>query len=158
MAYLTEQNLANTLDIPVALPSVELNQGDWIVVATVRVTTPMRLTLRSMCLHVLGSTVDPAAVVPDNKVIPALGSVYVGLYQNYSASSPSTIVSLDVLSANAIGVFTRPTSALVITTPGYYSVLAVNNTKSSTQGTIDPATLINFKLLVTGQIRLELEV
>ncbi len=157
MSYLTERKLANTLDIPVALPSTELKQGDWIVIATVKVTSPMKLSLRALHFQLLASSVDPADIDVSNKVSPALGFAYVALYSNYSSSAPSTLVSLDALVADDLGVFTRSTSALEITTPGFYSILAVNNMKSSTSGDIDPTTSINFRVLVTGQVRLDLE-
>ena len=46
MGYLTEAKLVNIVDNPVALPATEIKQGDWLVLATIKIASPMILRYR----------------------------------------------------------------------------------------------------------------
>jgi hypothetical protein len=157
MAFLTESKIATTLDIPVALPTTEVLMGDWIVVATIKLVAPMRLTYRYANLHLLSSTVDLALVGSANRVNASLGVAFLGLYRDYTSGHPGTISSLDTLYMSAEGVVYRSTAnALYFTTAGVYSFIVANNCKASSSSSIPSTTSIDLKLCATGMIRLEL--
>jgi len=172
MAFLTENTLSKTLDLPINLPSTELKMGDWLVVATIKLVYPMRLSYRFMTLQMLSSSVDTTTIVTANKISPSLDLAFLGLYLNYSSGHPGTQAALDVIkiresesasvdcvpvneiSGQFITVRTEP--LVQYTTPGIYSFILANNMQASTESTIPTTTSIDFRLLATGQVRLEL--
>lgn len=173
MAFLTESKVAKTLDVPVNLPSTTLAQGDWLVVAAIKLVSPMKLTYQFMTLQMLSSTVDTTLIESVNKVSPSLDLAFIGLYINYTSGHPGLQPALDVVKiretdnsqldcvpvADVSGQFiTSRTSPLVTyTTPGIYSFIVANNMQSSATSSIPITTSIDFQLCATGQIRLELE-
>lgn len=156
MAYLTENKLKNVLELPIALPATTLKQGDWVVVSTVKLVAPQRLSLRSLTLQLLESTVDVADIDTSNKVVPNLGLVYFVLRQNYVSGTPGGSGALDYLKLDGIGTTSRSTIPVILTAPGNYSIICTNNTQASTTSVISTSTSIDFKVLMTGQFRLEL--
>lgn len=156
MSYLTDQNLRNALDIPIQQPSVELKQSDWLVVSTVKVVSPSSLVYRFSNLRIQSSTVDLSLVDATNEINPSLGVAYLALYQNYTGGSPESLVALDVVSADAVGVFTRESAKLTLTTPANYSWVIVNNMTASTSNT-NFTENVDLNLLVSGTARLNLE-
>ena len=94
MGYLTEAKLVNIVDNPVALPATEIKQGDWLVLATIKIASPM---------------------------------------------------------------VERDTTETVYSTPGNYSWIIANNMQPSSSSDVPTSTEINFRLSVTGQVRLELD-
>lgn len=157
MAFVTESKLAATIDQPVALPVTELIQGDWLVLATIKVASPMQISLRYLSLRLTECTVDVDAIVSANKVSANLGLAFVGLYQDYQSGFPGLVPALAALTANALTTFSRTAPVVSATTPGVYSVIVANNMQASSASTIPVSTSIDFKLSVTGSIRLELD-
>lgn len=160
MAYITENQLSNMMDVPVALPATDLRMGDWVVVSTVKVVAPMRLTYRMANLNVMLATVDTALVTNGNKIYGNLGLAYLTLRLNYSTGSPGAAGGLDVLVANVLGITSRDAStSVVVTVPGIYSWIVANNMQPSTDTAplIPTSTSIDFRLAVTGTVRLDLD-
>ncbi len=158
MAYLTERKLANTLDLPIALPSTEIKMGDWVVIATVSLMSPARFTYRFMNLNLQSSNFDTTKILPVNLIVPGFGFCYIGLFANYVSGDPGGIPPLDVVESTTFGVASRNISPLVLTQPGTYSWLAVNNIQFNSQNALITQTdSVDFKLSATGQVRIELD-
>ena len=160
MAYITELQLSNTLDIPIALPATDLGMGSWVTVAAVKITEPMRLTYRFATLSILSSTVDTTLIRDANKVYGNLGFVYVAMRLDYSGGPPGAAGGLDALVGNALGQFNRDiTGSIVVSTPGVYSWIITNNMQPSVDDTptIPTTTSINFRVSLSGSVRLELD-
>ena len=156
MGYLTENKLKSVVDLPIALPDTTLKQGDWLVVATVKLVAPQRLSMRSLTMQVREASVDTSLIGTVNKVVPNLGLVYVVLRKDYSSGVPGGTGALDFMLLNDIGVVVRSTVPVILTAPGNYSLLVANNMQASTASNISTSTSIDFKVIVTGQFRLEL--
>lgn len=157
MAYLTEDRLDSVLDIPVSLPATDVVQGDWLIVTTVKVVAPMTLTYRWCNLQLISSSVDVAQIANINRVYGNLGLAYLALRLNYTAGNPGASGALDALVVTGIGVAVRDQdNPLVLTTPGTYSLVLANNMKPDSTSTIPASTSIDFRLLVSGMIRLDL--
>lgn len=160
MAYLTENQLSNVMDIPVALSATDLRMGDWVVLAAVRVDSPMRLTYKMANLTVSASTVDPADITAGNKIYGNLGLVYLTLRKDYVSGSPGEAGGYDALVATDLGTYSRDTSlGVVVTTPGIYSWIVANNMQASTDTApvIPTSTSIDFRVSVNGTARIELD-
>lgn len=158
MAYLTERKLSNTLDIPVGLPTTEIKMGDWVVIGTVKISAPTRLTYRMLNLNFVSSTVPLVNLTSDNRIVPNFGLCYVGLFFNYVSGDPSTLPALDVVQANNFGIIERTATPIVTVTEGTYSWLAVNNIQISPQNALLGAgDSADFTLSCVGQARLELD-
>jgi hypothetical protein len=172
MAFLTENTIAKTLDLPINLPATELKMGDWLTVATIKLVYPMKLAYRFMTLQMLSSSVSTDLITAVNKVSPSLDLAFLGLYLNYSSGHPGTQPALDVvkiretesaavdcvpvneLSGQFITVRTEP--LVEYTTPGVYSFILANNMQASSESAIPTTTSIDFRLCATGQVRLYL--
>jgi hypothetical protein len=160
MAYLTENQLNNVVDIPIALSSTDLRMGDWIVAATVKIEAPMRLSYRMANIAISGSTVNTANITSGNLIYGNLGLAYLALRRDYITGSPGAAGGLDVLVAYDLGVYTRdPSSAVLLTTPGVYSWIISSNMQPSTDTSpvIPLTTSIDFRISVSGSARLELD-
>lgn len=158
MPYLTERKLANTLDVPINLPTTEIKMGDWIVIATTRLSAPMRLTYRFMQLNFMSTSFDLTKVLTPNLIVPSFGFCYVGLFFNYVSGDPGGLSPLDVVEATNLGMAVRGGNSLLLTTEGTYSWLAVNNVQFSSQNALLTQTdSADFKLTATGQCRIELD-
>lgn len=156
MGYLTETKLKSVVDLPIALPDTTLKQGDWLIVATVKLVAPQRLSMRSLTLQLLESSVDTALIGTANKIVPNLGLVYLVLRKDYASGNPGSTGGLDYVLLNDIGVTVRSTVPVILTAPGNYSLLIANNMQASTASEVSTSTTIDFKVLATGQFRLEL--
>ena len=158
MSFLTERKLANTLDIPVSLPATEIKMGDWLVIATIRLTAPSRLTYRMLNLNFISSTLDLTEIDTRNKINANGGLCYVGFYANYVSGNPSTSTALDMLTATSFGVVARTANPIVLTTAATYSWIAVNNVQwNSAVSSLTVEDSADFRLSATGQCRLELD-
>lgn len=159
MGYLTLSKLNSVIDHGICLPSTELRQSDWLILASVRVVEPVRLRYSYLGLHILSSTVNTANVTSLNRIHGNLGLAYVTLRLNYVSGSPGASGGLDVVVGDDIGLFQRTGDALVLTTPGIYTWLLASNMKSSSEdGSLIPATTaIDFNVSVNGALRLELD-
>ncbi len=156
MSYLTDNKLRNVVDLPIALPNTTLKQGDWIVVATVKLVAPQRLSMRSLNLQLLEATVDTSLITTGNRIVPNLGLVYLVLRKDYASGTPGATGGLDYMYLEDIGIVVRSTVPVILTAPGNYSLICANNMQASTDSTVPTSTSIDFKVLVTGQFRLEL--
>ena len=156
MAYLTESKLSSVVDLPLALPSTLLKQGNFVVAASVKLVAGQRLTLRSLNLHLQEAPVDTTLIDLTNKVLTSLGLIYVVLRRDYSVGNPGSSGALDVLKADNLGLFTRTTTPLVLTAPGNYSLICVNNMQASTSSPVSSAIPLDFRVVVNGQLRHEL--
>lgn len=156
MSFLTENKIKNIIDVPIALPATIIKQSDWVVVATMALSPGQRLSLRALTLQMLDATVDTTLVTPGNLIVSNLGLAYVVLRQNYVSGPPGASGAFDSLAINGLGVIVRSTVPVLITTPGYYSLIAVNNCQPSTASTIPTGTSIDYTLAATGTLRLEL--
>lgn len=160
MAYLTENQLGNTYDMPIALPSTDLRMGDWIVVASIRIAAPMKLTYKLLNLQLSAATVDPALITAGNKIYGNLGLCYLTLRKDYISGSPGVAGGLDAVVSNGLGVTSRDTAISVqVTADGVYSWIIANNMQPSTDTVplIPVSTSIDFRTAVTGSVRLELD-
>jgi hypothetical protein len=158
MPFITERVLANTLDVPISLPTTEIRMADWLLIATVSIATPTKLTYRVLNLSFLNATVALNTLTPQNLINASNGYCYVGMYLNYVSGDPSLVTALDILPATGLGNFTRTANPVVALNPGTYSWLAVNNIQYSDQNALLPlGTSADFQLCITGQCRLELD-
>lgn len=160
MAYLTENLLSTTLDTPIALSTTDLRMGDWLVIATVKIAVPMRLTYRMTSLELLTCSVDTALITNGNKNFGNLGYAYLTMRKDYASGSPGAAGGLDALVATSLGYFERDTTtSVVVTDPGVYSWIIANNMQPSTDTVplIAASTSIDFRLIVTGSVRVELD-
>jgi len=156
MSYLTSSKLSTTIDLPIALPATTLKQGDWLVVSTVKLVAPQRLTLQALTFQLLESSASVADIATANKVVANLGLAYVVLRMDYLSGSPGGAGSLDFMSMENLGVSVRTAAPVVTSVPGNYSLIVANNMQAITGVTVPTSTSIDFKVLVTGQFRLEL--
>ena len=158
MAYLTERKLSNTLDLPISLPATEIKMGDWVLLGTVSIMAPTQITYRAIHLSFISTTVPLANINSFNLIVPNFGLCYVGLFYNYVSGDPSTLPTLDVLQATNLGIFTKTTSPIVVSTPGTYSWLIVNNVQYNSQNALlGVADSADFTLSCVGQARIELD-
>ena len=158
MAYITEKKLGSVIDIPICLPAVELLQGDWLVVANIKLIAPMRLTYRYLTAQMITSTVDTRDVTAANKVSAGRGLAFAGFYFNYGGGAIGSVTALDTVDLASIQTVARSAAPVIQTSPGVYSLIVVNNMKPSTaaEAVIPLEVSIDFKLTITGSIRLEL--
>lgn len=157
MGYITDSRLANIIDVPVALPATEIKQGDWLVIATVKIATPQQLRFRFLNFQMHSSNVTISDITASNKVLGNLGYAYVALRRDYQSGSPGAAGALEILSISAVGLAERANVETIYATPGSYSWLVANNMQPSNTSGVPTSTEINFILSVTGQVRLELD-
>ena len=159
MGYLTESRLSELMDAPVSLPATELKQGDWVVVASVKVQQPMRISCRLLDFQLISASVDVTKISPNNKIFGNLGLAYLVLRKDYASGSPGAAGGLDTIVATGIGIFPRDTSTPVVAVePGTYSWIVANNMQATTSSTdpIQPTTSIDFVVSCLGSVRVEL--
>jgi len=157
MSYLTESKLANVIDIPVGLPLTELKMGDWVIVSSFKLISPMKITYQHVNLQLTSCSVDTGLIAASNRVFGNLGLAYLALRLNYSAGSPGASGALDSFSISALGSFNRSGPVVTLTTPGIYSWIVANNMQPSSSSAVPTSSSIDFKLSVTGAARLELD-
>jgi len=160
MAYLTENQLSNVVDMPIALPATDLRMGDWVVIAAIKIVVPMKLTYKLANLQMSASSVDTALITAGNKIYGNLGLTYLTLRKDYVSGSPGAAGGLDALVSNGLGITSRsPSVSVVITSAGVYSWIIASNMQPSTDTTplIPVSTSIDFRLAVTGSVRLDID-
>lgn len=158
MSYLTTAKLSNIMDIPVALAATEVQQGDWVIAASIKVVSPMKLTYRFMNLTLVSSSVDIGQISNTNKIASSLGLAYVVLRRDYVSGNPGAAGALDSLVVTAQTTVARDTdSTISLTTAGVYSWIVVNNMQPSSSSSISTSTSIDFQLSISGQVRVELD-
>lgn len=156
MGYLTDNRLKNVVDLPIALPNTTIKQGDWVVIATVKLLAPQRLSMRSVTLQLVESSVTTSDIASANRIVPNLGLVYLVLRKDYASGTPGATGGLDYMFLEDVGIKVRSAVPAIMTDPGNYSLICANNMQASTASTVPTSTSIDFKVLVTGQFRLEL--
>jgi hypothetical protein len=157
MGYLTTSRLTNIIDLPIQLPATEIKMGDWLVVASIKIAEPMRLRYRFLNLQLHSATVAIADIASTNKILGNLGFAYVSLRRDYSAGNPGSAGGLEVLNISDVGLVERSNVETIFSTPGRYSWIVANNMQPATASDIPTSTEINFRLSITGQVRLELD-
>jgi hypothetical protein len=159
MGYLTESQLDSIIEMPISLSATSLKMGDWLIVGSIKIQQPMRLTVRMLNLQVLTSTADVEALDPTNLVYGNLGLVYVVMRKDYMSGTPGASGGVDSLIATSVGYFVRDiTVPIAVTDPGVYSWIIANNTQPSTANSpgVPIGTSIDFEVALTGSARLEL--
>ena len=134
--------------------------GDWVVISAIKIVTPMKLTYRMANLQLSAMTVGPTLITAGNKIYGNLGLAYLTLRKDYASGSPGAAGGLSVLVSDGLGITSRDTSSsVIITSPGVYSWIIVNNMQPSTDTVplIPVSTSIDFRLAVTGTVRIELD-
>lgn len=155
MPYLTEAKLLTNIDLPVSIPATLMIQGDWLVISTIKIIAPMRLTFKWLNLQLLASSVNVSDISNTNRVYGNLGLAYVVLRKNYVSGSPGEAGALDTVIIENIGVVARDhTQSVILDAAGNYSWILANNMQPSAESSIPPSTSIDFRLAVTGQARL----
>jgi hypothetical protein len=157
MGYLTTSKLTNIIDLPIQLPATEIKMGDWLVVGSIKIAEPMRLRYRFLNLQLHSASVDIADIAAVNKISGNLGYAYVALRLDYSAGNPGAAGGLEVLNISDIALVERTNVETIFSTPGRYSWIIANNMQPSSSSVIPTSTEINFRLSITGQVRLELD-
>ena len=168
---LTIQALDSVIDLPVSMPLTLIRADNWLIVASFRVLSGQTVTFRNMNLTVVEASISGVALPLGNQcnqfnialVNNGYGLAYVGLAKNYSSSTdPQTVTwagtASDVISANSVGLFTRSPEAanLVISEPGDYSFVVVNNCATSVSSSTTQLFNVDLKLIVSSQVRLNL--
>lgn len=158
MAYLTESKLRSNVDLPVALPETTIAQGDYLVISTVKLLAAQRVTLRYLSLQIRTATVDTALIGSSNKIVPNLGIAYCVLRKDYSGGVPGDTGALDFIFLEGIGLTYRTAAPVALSTPGVYSLIVANNMQAAADSNVSASTSIDFNIIVTGQLRLELSI
>jgi len=156
MGLLTENKLKSVIELPIALPATKVRQGDWLIAASVKISGQQRLSIRHMTFQLSEANVDVGDIEPGNKVIPNLGLAYVVLRKDYVSGVPGGSGALDSLYLDDIGSTTTSTVSALYSEAGTYSILVANNMQAVSGVTIPTSTSIDFTLVLTGHIRLEL--
>ena len=159
MSYVTEAKLANTFDIGINLPVTEIRQGDWVIIATTKIVSPMKLQYRYVNISLVSSNVDVSLITSFNKVWGNLDLAYLALRRDYASGDPGESGALDTVRVSALGLTERGGATLEFTTPGTYSWILANNMQPSEEtGVLIPSsTSIDFVLSVSGQARIFLD-
>lgn len=156
MAYLTENKLTTTYDLPVTMPATELRQGDFLVLATLKVTSGMRVTWKHVNINLISCSVNTGLIAASNKIGGSFGFVYIALRKDYVNESPGAAGALDIYGVSALGTYTRPTTPeVLIVEPGTYSWLLANNMQPSNSSSVPASTRIDFTAVVSGTARVE---
>ena len=170
--FLTTQQLESVIDLPISMPSTLVRSGDWLVVASFNLQSGQTLTYKDMNLAVLSASIagvdlplaDQCSQFNIKLINNSYGISYVGIAKNFSVTSDPQDVTwvgtaADVVSANSVGMYTRPSSAtqLEISESGLYSVVVVNNCESTTSTTTTSQLYnVDLKTVISSQIRLNL--
>jgi len=150
MAFITEKQLEDTLDVPINLPLTQIVANDWLIVATVNlsISNPTSLTLRWLQLRTLDSYGAGS------------GSLSLGLFKDFNLNQtpwtqtpvepllalPFPVVTPTVLQRNAYSPLT-----ITASTPGIYSfVLGFYLTTTPS----DPIQYV--RATVNGQLRIDI--
>ena len=157
MSYLSETRLSNTVDLPVALPATLLQMGDWLVVASVKIIEPMQLVYRWMNLQLFSASVPLSNIDSTNLIFGNLGLAYLVLRQDYVGGAPGEGNAIDTTLITSQGVFSRDwTNVVTVSHPATYSWIIANNCQPSNTSLVSSSSSIDFKISVTGQVRLQL--
>jgi hypothetical protein len=117
MAYITDVELEDKLDIPVCLPLTEIRPGDWLIVSTFRIPVDvptLKATIRFLQLQMtLGATGDIAGVslikdynVNNNPTVGAVENIQVmGPAPSRIQRNAYTPLTLDGRNAGIGGVY-----------------------------------------------------
>lgn len=176
MSLITDNTLAQTIDLPVALAATEVKQGDWLTIASFVITAPMRLRYKFMTFQMLGASITNLSDIGNaNKINDSQDLATIGLYLNFDHTThpalqnaidlvqirnaydlAATCIPVSQIQGQFITVRTAP--EIVATTAGVYTFVIGNNMKenSDPNGPIPQSTSIDFNLCVTGAVRIEL--
>lgn len=168
--YVLKEYIESIIDLPASLPLTEVRAADWLIVATVKLLAGQQLAYRYGLVQVYAASIngvdlalnDQCNPVTIRRVNPSYGLAYLGIAKDYSsADDPSRVTwqgtAADVITAPSVGVYTRnqESSELIITEPGNYSFVVVNNCVASSTDSGSDLTNVDLQLVVTAQIRLQ---
>lgn len=169
--FLTTQYLESLIDLPVSMPLTFVRADNWLVVASFRLLAGQTATFKNMNLTVIDATVDGVVLPLGDQcnqfniatVNNSYGLAYIGIAKDYSVSTdPQTVTWVgtapDVISANSVGVFTRPqdAEALIISEAGDYSFILVNNCAVNPSSSTTQIYNVDLRMVVSSQVRLNL--
>ena len=154
MAFLTDTNFKLQASVPLALPETEMRVRSCETIACVRLEAGMSMEVRWLGLHVISvdsgmwqlPTLSPVDLSINSKEVPALDALFVGIYFGATPDVPVTGVPLFKVGSDTVGFVTgNPSFPAEFNVPGYYSVVAVNNSLYDT-----------FSASVSGVMRVQL--
>lgn len=168
MSYVTTGLLDSMLDLPVSLPLTDLYPSEWLIAATISISTPRAFTVRWLQAHLVvmqdPSTVEGAVILPNssgtcdipvqvpNLITPNLGLAWLGLYRNFDPlklpvfqAAQEAVLQVGEVSSVLPVFATRSLTPTTYAAPGAYSFVIVNNTDNRL-----------LRVAVTGQVRVNL--
>jgi hypothetical protein len=167
MSYITSEQLQQVLDLPVSLPLTTLDPGEWLVVSSITIAPPEKITLRWLQSEILvmsdpssGASTITSSPTSDGTCVflgigaslnvPNLGLAFVGMYRTFDPlkqpsmqapqEAPLVVGGQDSLPPV---VAVRALTPTTYSEAGTYSFVVTNNTTDR-----------KVSIGVTGQIRL----
>jgi hypothetical protein len=139
--YITTERYAAIADVPVCLPETALRRGNVVQISSFRLSHGQTAVVRLIDLNVV-KVLNPG-VVPD-AINSSFGWCYAGVFAGRMAASPFISVS-----ASQVGVTgLHPFCEKIISSPGLYTVMVVNNTGKVYTSALD------LSVCVTGVIKI----
>jgi hypothetical protein len=147
MSYITHRQLSDKIDLPVALPITELKRANWLIIATMQLSPPMKLSYKWLNLQLVSTSYSDQNIAI---IDPSRGLCYVGIYKNFNGGEVFLPVGTneDVIFTTAVGTVSKNPDTeleLTVTEPTTFSFVAVNNTSNA-----------ELRLVVNGQARLDI--
>jgi hypothetical protein len=162
MALLTEDRLANIIDIPVSLPATQLLPGAYVLVGSIEVISPQTLAVRELQLQIANIEAAPTDINPDFLagslacllIIAGFAPDTAPNVQAYSLLlAAPTDFNTALTTAAPIIVAVDPAKPIVLSNPGVYSIIVLNNSNSTVTAAPIPGTL---DVAVTGAVTIDL--
>ena len=143
LGYITDDQLARSIMVPLACPQTELRKGSSILLASFYVDTGESFRIRWVTLYVPRLVATHGAF---EKIADRYGPVYVGLYSGLETIQPTGTPIFSVSADGVQHVTSSPYLVRNFSAKGIYSLLAVNNTR-----------YYDYDVVVTGAARYFLE-
>ncbi len=141
MPYITEDQLANQVSVPVALPLTSIKRNDWLILSTILLSTNQKITFKYLQVQLIASSLGLINCEDEEASLinPSSGLVFVAIYKDFVITAQPQNETFIGTAADFIQVDTvedlvqRDTSvtALEITEVGNYSFVLVNNTSNA---------------------------
>jgi hypothetical protein len=154
--FVTDSRLTSLYDLPISCPEVQLQPGDWLALATVQLPAGAALDLLWLQLNITSSPSTTVPVLNSQYAAGALISLF--LIQNWvPAQSPTTQSNVAFMAcpanpANAATAALPIVAAwpsgqpLSITSPGNYTLVALNNTTNNA-----------YNVVVSGAVTIDMQ-
>jgi hypothetical protein len=153
MAFITDDEINNLIDIPIQLPLTQLFPGAWIVLGTyeIPIDVPSSLTLRWMQMSLLETSDGTTTYTASNGCGGFTASATLGIYLNYTDinQAPTGAVVELGLSGPAPTTASRDLALAPYTTstPGLYTVVLIADPTYYTKLTVNGALRANTNAL-----------